>query len=82
MKAVTLRDIPGDLARRIHERARSSGASLNRTIIEMLQEPGTAKRPATYDDLDALAGNWSEEEEEAFARSLEAQRAIEPSQWS
>ena len=38
MKAVTLRNLPPDLIRVIEQRSRQAGKSLNRTIIEALEE--------------------------------------------
>lgn len=81
MKAITVRDIPEPLAKRIQERAKRTGTSLNRTVIEMLDERTSDKSRGPYRDLDHLAGTWSPEEWKDFQGTLSEQRRIEPEQW-
>lgn len=84
MKPITLRNLPEQLWRIIRQRAATEGISLNRAVIQVLEErlgPGTG--PAQlHHDLDDLAGSWSEEEARAFDRALAAQRTIDPELWS
>lgn len=85
MKAVTLRQIPRELARAIERRARTTRTSVNKTVIGLLEEAtGLASKPGTpprHHDLDAFAGSWTEEEATAFDRTLRAQREIDPDVW-
>jgi len=85
MKAVTLRNFPAELARRIQQRARDKGLSLNRTIIEILEEALGIFRPRrperVYHDLDPLIGSWSPSEAREFEEALSRQRAIDPELW-
>jgi hypothetical protein len=81
MKAITLRDIPGPLARKIEERSKRRGTSLNKTVIEMLEESTSPSKPTVYHDLDDLAGTWTQEEAEEFDRRLQEIRTIDPEMW-
>jgi hypothetical protein len=84
MKAITLRNLPDAVAHLIRHRAASEGISLNRAVIEVLEEQlGLGRKPfePRHHDLDDLAGSWSEEEARAFDDALVAQRAIDPQLW-
>ncbi|HEX7901423.1 MAG TPA: hypothetical protein VF950_26930 [Planctomycetota bacterium] len=84
MTAITLRKIPPDLARRIRRRAEERGISLNRAVLELLQEGAKPARAAEKgsDDLDALFGAWSAKDAAGFQRTLRAQRRIDPEVWA
>ena len=84
MKAITLRNIPPQLAREIRRKAEEKGESLNKIVIGLLEERlglGRKKQAPRYHDLDFLAGSWTKEEAEAFDEALAAQRTIEPDLW-
>lgn len=83
MTAITLRNIPLRLQEIIQKRAAREGLSLNKMVLRMLNEaagklPGGRGLP---DDLDALAGSWSQEEAAAFDKALAEQRRIDPELW-
>lgn len=84
MKAITLRNLPDEVARAIRRRAEREGLSLNKAVLAVLAErlgvaPGAT--PARYHDLDELAGAWTDAEARAFDRALAAQRGIDPELW-
>ena len=84
MKAITLRNIPPDLSCRIERRAKEKGSSLNKTVIQILEDAlGASKKRAIqlHHDLDHLAGSWSEDEARKFEEDLAAQRKIDPEPW-
>ena len=84
MKAITLRNIPPDLSRRIERRAKEKGSSMNKTVIQILEDAlGTSKKRAgkLHHDLDQLAGSWSDDEAREFDEDLAAQRKIDPELW-
>jgi len=84
MKAITLRNLPPEVARLVQRRAREKRTSINKAIIELLEErSGTARKGsrALYDDLDHLAGSWTREEAAAFEQVLKEQRTIDPDVW-
>jgi hypothetical protein len=86
MKALTLRNLPKDLALRIARDARKRGISLNRAVIDLLLStsgiPSAPRQPQEYRDLDSLFGVWSPKDLAEFEKSLAAQRAIDAEIWS
>ena len=84
MKAITLRNLPAEVARVIRQRARDRGWSLNRTVIHILEQALGLfrKKPLIrHHDLDPLIGSWTAEQAREFDRALERQRAIDPELW-
>jgi hypothetical protein len=84
MKPITLRGLPPELAKRILEKAADSGESLNRIVIDLLEQGSGLRRkprPVLHHDLDSLAGAWSAEEADAFDNDLAAQRRVEAELW-
>jgi hypothetical protein len=85
MKAIILRDVPPELARLIRRRAEQEKMSLNKTVVRLLEE-GTGlqekkKGKSLHDDLDGLAGVWTQKEARDFERALQKQRTIDPDLW-
>lgn len=82
---ITLRNLPPDLQKVVRKRARETGASLNKTVIGMLEVAAgihtPAKKRKVYTDLDHLFGSWSKEEADAFDKVLAEQRKIDPELW-
>jgi len=85
MKAITIRNLPADVARVIRQKAKIEGTSLNRTVINLLRERVSApKKPCKrtrYRDLSALAGSWTRAEAAEFNKHLSAQRKIDSELW-
>jgi len=85
LKAITLRHLPGPLARAVRERAARYHISLNKAVIQLLEEAygtsGTAAPPHPYRDLDHLIGAWTRAQGRAAERALAAQRHIDPELW-
>ncbi len=85
MKAVTLRNIPPELARVVERRSRQTGRSLNRTILEALEESllhrSKKKDLRLNHDLDWMFGTWTKEEADKFDKALAEQRTIDPELW-
>jgi len=85
MGAITVRNLPPDLARAIRQKAKQERTSLNRTVISLLEEATGLGRPAKkavlHHDLDHLFGCWSTEEYEEFNEALREQRRIDPEMW-
>lgn len=81
MKPVTLRDVPAQLAREIGERTRARAASLNRTVIEMLEEGAERKDRRNKHDLDHLFGTLSADEVGELDRAIAAQRRDRRRMW-
>ncbi len=84
MKAITLRNFPPDLGRRLERKAKEQGSSMNKTVIRILEAAlGTSRKgnAKLHHDLDHLAGSWSEDEAREFDEDLAAQRKIDPELW-
>lgn len=83
VKAITLRNLPQDVAKAVKQKARKEGLSLNRAIIRLLEEitGGSGSRKEIHHDLDHLAGRWSEQEYQGFMEALRDQRRIDPEMW-
>ncbi|MBI2998270.1 MAG: hypothetical protein HYY46_07415 [Deltaproteobacteria bacterium] len=86
MKAITLRNLPLELARTIRQKAEEQGTSINKAVIKLLEE-GTGIRgkknggKPLHHDLDSLAGAWTKEEAAEFDKALASQRTIDPDLW-
>jgi hypothetical protein len=80
MRAVTVRNLPPELARIIRRRAIEKRVSINKAVISLLEESigsGRAKPGSLHHDLDALAGSWTDAEAAAFEGALAGQRGID-----
>jgi hypothetical protein len=82
LTAITLRNIPPKLQEVIQRRAGKDGLSLNKTVIQMLEEAaGQRTGRQLHFDLDDLAGTWTDEEAEEFEAALVEQRRVDPELW-
>jgi len=82
---LTLRGLDEEEARRLREKAKREGISLNALLLRLIREgAGLARRPwlQRHHELDALAGTWSEEEAAAFTAAIEDTERIDPEMWS
>lgn len=80
MKAITLRNVPSDLAEALNREKRRRGQSLNRTAIDLLKQAlgvGTSRS----NGLAQLAGGWSDERVREFERALAPLDEIDPEMW-
>jgi len=80
MKAVTIRNIPPEVARGISRKAETERTSLNKAVVALLEErlgTGGRKRSKTrHSELDFLAGSWTRDEAGTFDKALAEQRGI------
>jgi hypothetical protein len=86
MKQLTVRGFDKELERRIKEKARAGGISLNRAVLELLNEgAGLAAEAADAgrvgNALDVFIGSWSERQAKELERALEPLEKIEESFW-
>ncbi len=84
MKAVTLRNLPPELARMIRRQAAERKMSINKTVIGLLEgAAGTVRRKQAtlHHDLNELAGSWTEAEAAEFEGTLAQQRGIDRNLW-
>ena len=80
MKAITLRNVPPDVARAVRRRAVERNLSLNKAVIELVALGGGLTKPAKelHSDLDDLFGKWSKREADAFDHGLRGLRGTDP----
>jgi hypothetical protein len=85
MTAITLRNLPPEVARAIREKAKKEKISLNRAVISLLAEATglgqQGRKDRSRDELDALAGSWTKEEADEFDAFLREHRTIDPEMW-
>ena len=83
MQAITLRNIPSDIAQKIRQKAMEQHTSINKAVILLLAESlGLAsKRRKRHEDLDSLSGRWGREEAQQFKKALASQRTIDSELW-
>jgi len=85
MTTMSIRGLDEKAAKLLKERARRSGKSVNTQVVELIRKglglaaPGAGGRMHT--DLDHLAGTWSAEEANAFARRTSAFGTIDAELW-
>lgn len=73
----------GSLAR-LKRQAAQEGGSLNSLVVRLLQGTGRAPNGSAlqkFDDLDALAGTWSQREARGFERSTAAFSEVDATLW-
>lgn len=84
MKTLTIRGIDDELEKLIKETSRKKQESLNQTVIKLLRHSvGLSKKTAfsKYNDLDALAGTWSREEEKLFLKNTQSFEEVDKEMW-
>ena len=81
MANLSLRGLDRPTLSRLKSNARRRGVSVNRLIVETLQQQYSAGAK-TFDDLDALAGTWTKTEADAFAASVAPFGEIDAGLWA
>ena len=84
MNQITVRGIDPELEKRIRRKAKATGKSLNKVMLELIVgSPGPEKRrrkPAGA-SLAELAGGWSEKEAREFEESVRVFEKIDEAMW-
>ncbi|NJN83440.1 MAG: hypothetical protein HC802_14910 [Caldilineaceae bacterium] len=85
MKQLTIRGVSDELHLTISQESKRLNMSLNRYVLSLLEEAAGVGngggQQAEYHDLDEMAGTWSQEDADEFARHLAAQRTIDEGLW-
>lgn len=85
LKPITLRNLPAPVAQAVRERAARYDVSLNKSVIQLLEDAvGASREPpvAVHHDLDDLIGSWTAAQARAAERALAGQRRIDPGMWA
>ncbi len=83
MKQLTVRNVPHDLEAALDAERRRRGASLNRTVVELLRQAlGLAEGVEPRENgLRRFAGTWTEEEYREFEKAIAPFEAIDEELW-
>jgi hypothetical protein len=84
MGAITVRNLPPELARVIRQKAKKEKASLNRTVISLRGKATGLVKPRTeevHTDLDRFFGCISKQEADELDEAIREQRQIESKMW-
>jgi ribosomal protein S24E len=85
MKAMTVRGVNPDMARKLQDLAKKQGKSINQVTLEIIQKSlglnKEQKYTRIYDDLDHLFGQWSQEEFDLIQGKIDAERTIDKELW-
>ena len=84
MGAITVRNLPPELARLIRKKAKRERTSLNRAVISLLEKATGVAKPGTeevHTELDRFFGCMSKEEAQELDRAIWEQRQIDPKTW-
>ena len=84
-RAITIADVDDATSSWLVEEAGRRGVSVERVAAQLLQrglewERRRAALP-TYNDLDALAGTWSEDDAAAFLQAVASFEHVDPPLW-
>ena len=84
MNQITVRGIAPDLEKQIRRKAKATGKSLNKVMLELIGESAgpekRGKKPAGA-SLAELAGGWSEKEAREFEESVQVFEDIDQATW-
>ena len=81
MANISLRGLDSPTLSRLKSNARRRGVSVNRLIVETLQQQYAGSETA-FSDLDALAGAWTNAEADAFAVAIAPFTEIDAALWA
>ncbi|MQY76412.1 MAG: hypothetical protein GH155_02145 [Spirochaeta sp.] len=84
MKSITIRGIDNRLQTELEKMAAKNEKSINKTILFLLKKALGIEdkiRFPTYNDLDHLAGTWSEQDEREFSLATEQFNKIDQDSW-
>jgi antitoxin FitA-like protein len=80
IKALTIRNLPPELADALEREKRRRGKSLNQTVIDLLGQ-GLGAQGARSNGLGQLVGGWSEDEFRDFERATAQFETVDEELW-
>ena len=84
MSVMTVRGIDDTMAKVLKEKAKQDGTSVNSVLLKTLRESlglKKKKRTVIYDDLDHLAGTWSEKDFLEFQEKIADFETVDKKMW-
>ncbi len=84
MATMSIRGLDDKALARLKLQAEQEGSSLNSLVVRLLQGNDTTAQPQAlrkFDDLDALAGTWSDADAQAFEQGTAAFAEVDAALW-
>lgn len=85
MANLSIRGLDDDLAEKLKADAEQAGVSVNARVLELIREglgvPGDERRRRVYHDLDALAGTWSDADQQEFEQATREFEQVDEELW-
>ena len=84
MTTMTIRGLDDLTIKALKEKAKKEGSSVNAALVKLLQEElgiKKKKRTVVYDDLDHLAGTWSDKDYQEFLQATADFAKIDENVW-
>ena len=81
MKALTIRNVPPDVAQALQAETRRRGASLNGTVIDLLRQGLGVRQARRSNGLRSGAGTWSKQDLAAFEKATAVFEQIDEDLW-
>ena len=84
MATMSIRGLDDKVLARLKSQAEEEGSSVNSLVLRLLQGTGISIQPGAlkkFDDLNALAGTWSDKEAQAFAHNTAAFAEVDAALW-
>jgi hypothetical protein len=84
MTTLSIRGLDDQALAGLKARAAREKASVNSVVLNLIDE-GLGRKPAAtrhrHNDLDALAGTWSDEDLSTFSEATAGFEAVDPALW-
>ena len=84
MTTMTIRGLDDLTIKALKEKAKKEGSSVNAALVKLLQEElgiKKKKRTVLYNDLDHLAGTWSDKDYKEFLQATADFAKIDENVW-
>ena len=84
MTTMTIRGLDDLTVKALKEKAKKEGSSVNAALVKLLQEElgiKKKKRTVVYNDLDHLAGTWSDKDYKEFLQATADFAKIDENVW-
>ena len=81
VKALTIRNVDGRLARALEREKKRRGTSLNETVLALLAQAVGVQESGPSNGLRKLAGTWSAAEHSAFESAVAPFEQIDEELW-
>lgn len=82
MSTLTIRGCDETLSKTLLQESKKRGLSMNKFVLNILEETLlTGKKKRYNDDLEHLAGTWTDEEAEEFALHVKDFEKIDLDEW-